>query len=370
MSIQGIRAGKAFVECFMNDKGVNSGLAKLSKTMSAWGRTGLKYSLPVVGAFGAAAASFANAGSELYDMSRRTGMAVEQLSMLKYAADQSDVEFGTLEKAIKTMEKNGFDPAKFTEIGEAIAKIPDQAARVRAAMDVFGKAGYDIIPMLQDLPELNAQFQKLGITMSTQDAVAADALGDAFAASKAQFWGLVNTIGAALAGPLTEFLQWSQTVVQTVIQWAHENPVLFKTIAIIATAVAAVSAAMVAFGSIAALVATAIGGIAAAVTGLGAALAVVALNPLAWIVGAVALGVVGAGAIYGISKLGSGSVGSAATAATVVSNAFGNQAATVANRGGGQDTNYLRIVAESTSGMWDIMRQSAGQRFGIKAVAL
>lgn len=368
MSTQGIRAGKAFVEFFINDDKVNSGLAKVSKQLSAWGRTGLKYSLPVVGAFGAAAASFANTGSELYDMSRRTGVAVEQLSMLKYAADQSGVDIGTLERAFKALEKNGIDPANFSKIAEDIAKIPDQAGRVKAAMEIFGKAGYDIVPLLQDLPELNAQFQKLGITMSSSDAAAADALGDAFAASKAQFWGLVNTIGAALAGPLTEFLLWSQAIVRYMIEWAHANPVLFKTIAIIATAVAAVSAAMVAFGHIAAFVATAIGGIATAVTGLGVALGVLSANPLAWILGLAAAAVVGVGAIAAATYFGSSSVGSpsAATAPVVTPQVAGMAAASSNRNGGDQSISLLKELVVETAKQTDLIARNV---FGLPAGA-
>ena len=367
MSVQGIRAGKAFVEFFINDDRINSGLAKISKQLSSWGRTGLKYSAPIAGAFGAAAAAFANSGSELYDMSRRTDVAVETLSMLKYAAEQSDVSMETLEKAFKGMKKNGLDPNTFSEIAADIAKIEDPVARTQAAMDLFGKAGYDIVPLLQDLPELNAQFQKLGITMSTSNAVAADALGDAFAASKAQFWGLVNTIGSALAGPLTQFLTWSQAIVANVIQWANENPRLFQTIAVIATAVAAVSSAMVAFGSVAAIMATAIGGISAAVTGLGVALGIVSANPVAWILGLVAAGAVGVAAIAGISSLGSSSVSTGSTA-PVVAPAVGNQAATFSNRAGGDET--LGVLR----GIWDEAKETrqliARNVFGLPAGAL
>ena len=57
--------------------------------------------LPLVGA----AKSFADAGSVLNDASARTGVSVEALSALSYAAQQTGTDLGTVEGAIRKMQK-------------------------------------------------------------------------------------------------------------------------------------------------------------------------------------------------------------------------------------------------------------------------
>ena len=249
MSIQGIRAGKAFVEFFIDDKAVNSGLAKVSNTLRAWGRKGLSVAGPITGAFGAAAATFASVGSELNDLHERTGLSVESLSELSFAAKQTGTDMGVVEKATKKLQQDGIDPLEFDKIAADLSAIPDHTQRAQSAMEVFGpKVGTALLPMLRDLPQLREQARQLGIVMSTEDATAADALGDAFDASKAQLVALTAQIGAAIAGPLTQFLTWSQGVVFNVIQFVHENPVLVQAIAATATAFTVASGAALTFG--------------------------------------------------------------------------------------------------------------------------
>lgn len=272
MSIQGIRAGKAFVEFFIDDKAINSGLAKVSKTLSAWGRKGLSVAGPITAAFGAAAATFASVGSELNDLSERTGLSVESLSELSFAAKQTGTDMGVVEKATKKLQQDGIDPLKFDEIAADLSKIPDHTQRAQAAMEIFGpKVGTALLPLLRDLPQLRQQARDLGIVMSTEDATAADALGDAFDASKAQLVALTAQIGAAIAGPLTEFLTWSQAILVPIIQFIHENPVLVEAIAATAATIAVASAAAMVFG---------------------AALAFIAANPIIVTIGAIVGGLV------------------------------------------------------------------------------
>src|SRR6185295_15213957 len=55
---------------------------------------------------GAAAKLFADMGDELAKASTRTGIGVEELSRLKYAADQSGTSLEGLEKGIKKLSQN------------------------------------------------------------------------------------------------------------------------------------------------------------------------------------------------------------------------------------------------------------------------
>lgn len=288
MSIAGIRGGQAFVEFLIKDDQLDSGLNKVSQKLTNFGRDVGKAIAPMAGLFSAAVGVSAKTGGELEDMSRRTGVSVEQLSMLSYAAEQSGVDVGTLEKAFKGLEKNGIDPEMFTQIAADIASIPDHTKRVQRALDIFGKAGYDIVPLLEDLPELNAHFQALGLTMTTRDAKAADDLGDSWVDVRKEVTKLAEVVGAALAGPLTEFLQWSVDSLKTVIAWVQENPLLVQTLAAVTGAIFAASAATFLLGTAFSFIAA--HPIIFAMSATGAVLAVVSKSFTAAAVGALLFG--------------------------------------------------------------------------------
>ena len=249
MSFQGIEAGKAFVEFLIKDDKLDSGLLKVADKLKGVGKTASLAVAPLIATFAAAAAIFASTGGALDDMHRRTGLSVESLSELSYAAQQTGTDMGVVEKATKALQQNGIDPLRFDEIANDISQIPDHTARAQKAMDIFGsKAGVALLPLLEDLPKLREEARRLGLVMSTEDSQAADAFGDALDASKAQVMALAAQIGGAIAGPLTEFLVWSQGVVASVIGFVHEHPLMVRGIALVAAAIAAASGAATTFG--------------------------------------------------------------------------------------------------------------------------
>ena len=88
-SAAGIRAGAAYVELFVQDNRLTRGLAAAAAKLKAFGAgiTGLGTQLLGIGValatpFALAAKLFADMGSELVDMSQRTGVSVEALSEL------------------------------------------------------------------------------------------------------------------------------------------------------------------------------------------------------------------------------------------------------------------------------------------------
>ena len=105
---QGIRAGKAFVELGVSDK-LTAGLRRAQKRLSAFG-SGLRSIGTRITGFGAALAAplagslkvFAAAGDQLDKMSKRTGVSVEALSELGFAAEQSGTNLETFEKGVRT----------------------------------------------------------------------------------------------------------------------------------------------------------------------------------------------------------------------------------------------------------------------------
>lgn len=321
----GVRAGKAFVEFVLDDKRFKKELHALRGALFKVGSLGTAATAPLIAGFTAAAASFANAGSELHDMSKQMGIPVEMLSEMKFAAEQSGASLTDLTQAARQLQKKGIDPRQFFAIADSIAAIPDPVQRAQAAMEKFGaRKGTSLLSMLDDLPELRKQFRELGIGMSTQNAAAADALGDSFGAVKAQAAAMMQQIGAAVAGPLTEFLTWSQGVLTWTIEFIKQNPELVKAIAAITGGIAAASIAALA---------------------LSAALTLLSANPIVLIAGAIA----GIG-IYAASKFGAfdnmmniPKMAPAMAPRSGVGTAAGRQSATQS----GDGLRYLRRISTS-----------------------
>src|SRR4051812_28253390 len=59
---------------------------------------------------------FESVGSQLHDLSEVTGINVEKLDFLKYAAEQSGAGLETLTKAARELQTKGIDPNRFEEI--------------------------------------------------------------------------------------------------------------------------------------------------------------------------------------------------------------------------------------------------------------
>lgn len=247
----GIKAGKAFVEFILSDKKLDGQLGRIAGRLQQVGTIGLAATAPIIAGFTAAALTFASVGSELNDMAGRTGQSVQSLSELEFAAQQAGTDMGVVEGAFKELQSKGIDPIHFDEIAADIAAIEDPTQRAQRAMEIFGKrTGTLLLPLLSQLPRLRQHAQALGVTLSDENAAAADELGDSLEVAKLQLEAMAIQIGAAIAGPLTEFLHWSQGVLSATIQWIKENPRLVRTIAAVTLGIAAASAAAATFGMI------------------------------------------------------------------------------------------------------------------------
>ena len=106
-----IRAGRAFVEIFAEDKALVRGLKSAQRKLSNFGNgiksigtklmgLGALITAPLI----AGAKSAASAGAALWDMSERTGMSVENLSKLAFAAQMTGTDIESLEVGVKRMQ--------------------------------------------------------------------------------------------------------------------------------------------------------------------------------------------------------------------------------------------------------------------------
>lgn len=261
MSARNILAGKAAVEVSVLDK-TAAGLAAAEAKLKAFSRSvgnigaglvaagaGLTaISAAVLGPLGLSAKMFAEMGSELQDMSDRTGAAVEQLSALKYAAEQSGASLTDVEAALRNMARKGIDVSQFEEILKSIAAIEDPTERAARAIEVFGKSGTRLLPMAAQLDELTKRAARLGLVVSAADAAAADNLGDSFDSLFAVLKDLKFELGAAIAQPLQDLVDGLTEVLVVVNAFIGANRGAVVVIAGIAAVVGVAGVALTTLG--------------------------------------------------------------------------------------------------------------------------
>ena len=172
----------------------------------------------ITAAFVGATIKFADTADKLVEMSQRTGIGVEALQELGFAAKLSGSSLEGLEISVKRMQVaiSNSSPA-FKDLGisldalrtlspdqqlkkvlTAIAAIPDPTKRAAAAIDIFGKSGTDLLPMLEGgaagLQKMIDRAHELGIVFSPDTVKSAADLKDSFDALGFQFQALLGHI--------------------------------------------------------------------------------------------------------------------------------------------------------------------------------
>ena len=190
-----------------------------------------------IGAVTAAISKYTEFTGKISDLSAKTGIGTEALQRLKYAAEQNG---GTLEQVTGAVLKLGNNLAggnksavgalgalglsfeqirsmapdkAFITIGDAIAKVEDPMARSKLAIDLFGKSGAELLPMMTgNLSDTAAAADRLGIVMSDSAIEAGDKFGDTLAT--------LQTVGQSVIAQMLEPMIPGLT---TVALWLGDN---------------------------------------------------------------------------------------------------------------------------------------------------
>lgn len=311
-SAQAIRAGAAYVELYTKDSRLVRGLARASKRLQAFGAGVRAMGLRVAAAGAAmlapllgAAKLFASTGDQLDKMRARTGFSAQALSELGFAAEQGGASIDQLDRSLAAMArfsvmverglktstdlldmlgvsveqfKQASPEERFKLLAEAISKIEDPSLRAGIALNVFGRSGRELLPMLAggraSIEALQEEARRLGITMSDEDATSAAELTDALNRLKRQLQAIVVQIGAALAPVLTEMQKNIAPLISSAIKWIKENKTLVVTIFKIAAAVVAAGVGLIILGTLISSIGAVIGGLVSVIGAVGTAIAI------------------------------------------------------------------------------------------------
>jgi hypothetical protein len=160
-------------------------------------------------------------------MSQRTGFTVEALSTLAFVAEQSGSSIQVMEVGLKRFSRNILDAGDgikgatkgfermgidvrdasgalkssnvlLLEASDAFSKMENETLKVAAAQQLFGKAGADLIPLLNSgaagIASLQAQARGLGLEFSTKTSKAAAAFLDDVNALEKAWTGFGNRL--------------------------------------------------------------------------------------------------------------------------------------------------------------------------------
>lgn len=171
-------------------------------------------------------------------MSARTGVAVEELQKLQYAAGQADVTNETLQRSLTklTQELNGVADGNkasveafkklgisirdtngkmkstdqvFRDVANRVANATTELERASIASSVFGnKMGPELLPLLKQgeagLAQLGTEAERLGLILSADTAAAAEVFNDAMVKIKGIGTGLMYEVFAPMISQLAD----------------------------------------------------------------------------------------------------------------------------------------------------------------------
>lgn len=216
--------------------GERTGIAKYAKGAGIALAAAGTAAVAAVASVGAIAAKVSAAGDEFAKMAERTGIAAEELSTLKFAAERSGTDIGTLEIGLKRLARTATEASEgsgaasdafetlgvssvdadgkirpteelLLDMADALTAVESDTQRAALAQDVFGRSGAELIPLLNEgsdgIKLLQERARDLGLEFSTTAANQSADFQDAMLDLKSSFGGIVQEIGVAVIPALT-----------------------------------------------------------------------------------------------------------------------------------------------------------------------
>lgn len=260
-------------------KQAQGGLSKFA----SYARTGMMAAAAAgtaaAAAFGVAVRNTVNAADDMSKAASKIGIPTEELSRLKYAADLSGVSFEGLQGAVGRLSrvmndaKNGSTEAVdtfnqlgisatnadgslksasqvLTEVSSKFASMPDGAEKTALAMELMGRSGANMIPLLnggaEAMSSLMAEADSFGQVFSEQMGKDAEAFND----NISRLTGLMGNLAAKVATEILphlvqltdwlvankdSFTTWSQAIVGAFVRLGQDFMTLKAEIEAVAT---------------------------------------------------------------------------------------------------------------------------------------
>lgn len=228
--------GALRVDLGLNSAQFTAGLKGAQTSLSKFGNS-IARGMALVGAAATVAAgalAIAVKGAidhadELGKAAQKAGVTVEALSRLEYAAKLSDVSLESLTGGLQKLSKSMVDIASgkgpamafkalgievknadgslrdsrvvLADIADRFSRMEDGATKSALAIQIFGKSGADLIPLLNEgasgLARMADESDRVGATISTSTAKAAEKFNDTLTTIQQTLQGVVNKVMVA-----------------------------------------------------------------------------------------------------------------------------------------------------------------------------
>ena len=235
-STSGLTAGvKAASSSFRSLRGDTAGLASSMRALVAIQGAQLFGSIAASAASGVRSlVAFGQAQAEVIDsaskMASRLGFTYGEFAGLSLAADLAGVSMDSVGKASQKSEiafaraaggsrvaqaafaglglsveqLNALSPAeRFDAIASAIAALPTEAQRAAAAVQLFGRAGSELLPLFsggaEGIAAARAEAERLGLVLTNAQGQDVEAMNDAFTMVQKSIAGVTQQVVAYLS---------------------------------------------------------------------------------------------------------------------------------------------------------------------------
>lgn len=213
----------------------------------------------IVGGLMAMTKQAATYGDEIAKASKKTGMATEDISRLRYAAERSGVGFGGLESALARMARSASEAADgaemyseaydrlgvsvtdangelkggeqlFREVAEGLKNVDNATERAALAQEIFGRSGAQLLPLLNEgeagIKKLGDRAEELGMVLSGKAAQDSERFNDALEDLKDTGTTIAMTLGQTLMPTIAEIAEKVSEAVGRWREWSEAHPTL------------------------------------------------------------------------------------------------------------------------------------------------
>lgn len=247
--------------------GVGSALARVGTAARTVALRVMAMGAAVVGAVAYIVGTTSDFGEEMFKASQKVGIGVKALSALNYAASLVDVSQEQLTRGLVQFNKQiigvqtGSKPAILAfsrmgihirdaaghikptrdllgEVAEVFSQMPDGAAKTAMAVALFGRAGAELIPLLNQgragLDEAAAEAERLGIALDDDTAKMGAEFQDNWKRFLASVRGLTYAIGRELMPPINDLMmllrEWIADNRELIASKVHEWALRFRRV--------------------------------------------------------------------------------------------------------------------------------------------
>lgn len=264
-------------------KGMQVSWSQVGAVFAVTGAAIATTGVAVVGALFEMAESTSKIGAAMHDLSARTGISTETLSEFGYAAGQSGASIGDVTTGIRllathmedvttkgdsaneTFKKLGISVTDanghlrptsevLLDVADKFKNMEDGAQKSAIAVELFGRGGLALIPMLNEgrdgIAKLSAEAQRLGIVFGGEASDKADEFDDALFAMNQSVIGLTRAIGEQAYPVFLKMVSGITDVIVATKDWINENPKLATTLLEIAAAMIGGGGVLLAIGGL------------------------------------------------------------------------------------------------------------------------